>query len=135
MGIAALVVEAGEEVEDDEPDLLVEDVPLGVVAVVVGIEDDVVPAGVVPAALVVEAAAGAEPEPGVVVFKQAVETPAWTVNGADCAVVPVLSRIVRSRLVPEGKASAAKVNEVEFCCPRSNSAAVLGLLPSWTVRK
>jgi len=112
--IAAFFVEpvvAGEEAEDDLAVLLV---PLGVVAVVVGAVPDVV--GVVPVPVVVAAVvpvvlAGVD-KLDAVPFKQLVELPVSTVNGADCEISPLLSRRVMSRLVPTAKLTAAHVNEV-----------------------
>jgi len=94
MGIApllfAVVVVAGEE-DADEPEL-VGLLAVGVVPVVKGVADDAT--GVV-------AAAGA-PDPVAVEFKQPVELPVWTVNGALCEISPLVSRMVISRLVPTG---------------------------------
>jgi hypothetical protein len=113
--IAAFFVVALVAVEEAEDDLPVLVVPLGVVPVpvVVGVVADVV--GVVPVPVVVAAVvpAGVDKEEAVP-FKQLVELPVSTVNGADCEISPLLSRRVMSRLVPTAKLTAAQVNEVPF---------------------
>jgi len=87
-------------------------VPLGVVAVVVGVEAGVVGVVPVPVTVVVAAAPEDTGTEDTVAFKQLVEPPVWTVNGADCEISPLASRSVMSRLVPTGKLTAVQVNEV-----------------------
>jgi hypothetical protein len=116
--IAAFFVVALVAVEEAEDDLPVLVVPLGVVPVpvVVGVVADVADVvGVVPVPVVVAAVvpAGVDKEEAVP-FKQLVELPVSTVNGADCEISPLLSRRVMSRLVPTAKLTAAQVNEVPF---------------------
>jgi len=98
-------LEAGVE---DEAGVLAVDVPLVVVPVVVGV---VAVGVVVPATALVEGAAEVLGGPDAVEFKQVVEPPVWTVNGADCEICPVLSRRVMSKLVPTAKLTAVQVNE------------------------
>jgi len=93
-------LEAGVE---DDAGVLVVDVPLVVVPVVVPVVVGVVAVGVVvPVTAVVEGAAEVLAVPDAVEFRQLVELPVWTVNGADCEISPLVSRRVMSKLVPTG---------------------------------
>jgi len=68
-----------------------------------------------------------------VVFKHAVEDPGLILNGADCAVAPVLSRRVRPIEVPDWR-FATHVMEVLFCWPRFSRAAEPGEAPGRMLR-
>lgn len=78
-----------------------------------------------------EAAVG--PEEMEVVFKQEVEDPELTVNGADWTVAPVLSRRVRPMEVPDAMLQT-QVTEVVFCWPRLSMAAPVGSAPGRMLR-
>jgi len=67
-----------------------------------------------------------------VVFRHVVD-PGLTVNGADWAVAPVLSRRVKPREVPAGWLTV-HVTEVPFSSPRFSSAAAVGDEPGRTLK-
>jgi len=134
------------------PDDGLADETAGVVAVVVAagvVAAGVVAAGVVVAAFVVAGALedgaalpelldpDAEEPPEAELpppFKQLVSDPPLIVNGAEEAVVPVLSRMVRPMEVPAAM-SVFHVNEVPVCWPRFSRAEAVGSLPGRMLKK
>jgi hypothetical protein len=120
----------------------------GVVAVVVGfvvvgmtaavvLGDVTAGAGVeleleAPLALPAEVLA-ADVDPAALV-KQLLEDPALMVNGADWAMSPLLSRIVRPMEVPAARL-VGHVTEVPVCWPRSWIAGAPGWPPGWILKK
>lgn len=55
--------------------------------------------------------------------------PDWTEKGADCTVLPVLSRSARLRLVPEAKVTEGQLNELPVRFPQVMRAGSLGVAP------